>query len=77
MRNPIDAITQEKLIASARAIATDRGWTWRDPVDITVGFEGGAPVWILRSNAEARSPSVRIVFRQTDLFVFRSGYLPR
>jgi hypothetical protein len=61
----------------AREISAERGWTWRDPVEIAPALEGGVPVWVLRTNTMARGPSVRISFLRSDLTVVSVGYLPR
>lgn len=73
----LDMNLREQLIDQTQKLAQERGWTWREPVEITSGFDQGKPVWIIRTNALMLSPSVRVIFRQSDLSVIRVGYLPR
>ncbi len=73
----LDMNLREQLIDQTQKLAQERGWTWREPVEITSGFTQGEPVWIIRTNALMLSPSVRVIFRQSDLSVIRVGYLPR
>jgi hypothetical protein len=73
----IDATLRGELIEQARRVAEERGWTWRDPVDVTEGAHQGEPVWIVRTNATMRSPSARIMLRRSDRAVVHAGYLPR
>jgi hypothetical protein len=64
-------------VEKARKIAEERGWTWCEPVELTPSAEQGEPVWVLKTNVMMRSPSVRIVFRESDHAVIQTGYLPR
>ena len=73
----LDSDLRDKLIVQARKLADERGWTWREPVEVTSGLDQGKPVWVIHTNVLMRSPSVRIVLRQSDLAVIRVGYLPR
>jgi len=73
----IDAALRDSLIEQARQVAADRGWTWREPIDVTEGAQGGEPVWIVRTNAMMRGASARIVVRRSDRAVVDAGYLPR
>jgi len=73
----IDPQLEAQLVEAAQKLAGERGWTWREPVEVGSAAEGGEPVWVLRTNALMRSPSVKIVFRKSDLSVVRAGYLPR
>jgi hypothetical protein len=66
-----------RLIDLSRNIASGRGWTWREPIEITAETEQGEAVWVVRTNVLMRSPSVRIVLRRSDLSVVIAGYLPR
>jgi hypothetical protein len=67
----------EQLSEQARKLAEERGWTWREPVEITSGLHQGEAVWVVRSNVVMRSPSVRVEIRKSDLLIVESGYLPR
>jgi hypothetical protein len=67
----------EQLSEQARKLAEERGWTWREPVEITSGLHQGEPVWVVRSNVMMRSPSVRVEIRKSDLAIVQDGYLPR
>jgi hypothetical protein len=73
----LDDSLRERLVEQARSVAAERGWTWREPVEVSAEAERGEPVWIVRTNVMMRSPSVKIVFRQSDLTLVHAGYLPR
>ena len=74
---PLDCNLRDKLIGQARKLADERGWTWREPVEVASGVDRGEPVWVIRTNILMLSPSVRIVLRQSDFAVIHVGYLPR
>ena len=73
----IDARLREALIAQARQVADERGWTWREPVEVIEGAHGTEAVWVVRTNALMRSPSVRIELRRSDRTLVHAGYLAR
>ena len=73
----LDANLRDQLVEQARKVAEERGWTWREPVEVTPSAERGEPVWIVRTNVMMRSPSVRIVLRRSDRALVHAGYLPR
>jgi hypothetical protein len=73
----IDAALRDELIEQARQLAADRGWTWREPVEVTEGAHESEPVWVIRTNTLMRSPSVRVMVRRSDRVVVHAGYLPR
>ncbi len=73
----IDPHLRDQLISQGRALAEERGWTWREPVEVTTSTEEGEAVWILRSNFLMRGQNARIVLRQSDHSLVRAGYLPR
>lgn len=73
----IDEALRNALIEQARQVAAERGWTWREPVDVAEGAHGGEPVWIVRTNVTMRSPSVKIILRRSDRAVVHAGYLAR
>ena len=73
----LDPNLRDQLIDKARQLAAERGWTWREPVEVTAAAERGEPVWVVHTNVLMRSPSVRIVLRQSDHGLVRAGYLPR
>jgi hypothetical protein len=73
----IDATLRDALIEQARRVAEERGWTWREPVDVAEAAHESEPVWVVRSNSLMRSPSVRIVVRRSDRAVVHAGYMPR
>jgi hypothetical protein len=68
---------RDQLIECARVLASDRGWPWREPVEVTAGAEGGEPVWFVNSNYLMRGANVRIVLRRSDHSLVRAGFLPR
>jgi hypothetical protein len=73
----IDPDLRDQLISKARALAEERGWTWREPIEIAASSEEGEAVWILRSNSLMRGQNARIVLRQADHSLVRAGYLSR
>jgi hypothetical protein len=75
--NVIDDATRQALLEKGRALAVERGWTWREPVEVKAGFVDGASVWIVRTNTLARGQSANLVFRQSDQSLVSAGYLPR
>jgi hypothetical protein len=72
-----DPVVRGQLIERAQKIAAERGWTWREPAEITAEAEKGEAVWVVRTNVMMRSPSVRVVLRRSDLSLVQAGYLPR
>jgi hypothetical protein len=68
---------RDQLIAQARDIAAERGWTLRDPIEVTASTEAGEAVWIVHSNFMMRKRNVRIVLRKSDHSLVRASYLPR
>ena len=73
----IDPTLRDQLIGQAKKLAEDRGWTWREPVEVNAAIHGGEPVWAVLTNVMMRSPSARILFRRSDHEVVHAGYLPR
>jgi hypothetical protein len=73
----LDPATRDDLIARAKSLASERGWTWLEPVHVSAGAEHGEPAWVVRSHYMAMGVNVIVVFRRSDLAVLRSGYLPR
>ncbi|HEX4810610.1 MAG TPA: hypothetical protein VH325_16860 [Bryobacteraceae bacterium] len=73
----LDPQLREQLIERAREVAGERGWTWREPIEVSRSAEGGEAVWLVRSNVMSRGQNAVIVFRQSDLGLVRAGYLPR
>jgi hypothetical protein len=73
----LDPNLRDQLVEQARRLAEERGWTWREPVEVNSAIDRGEAVWVVRSNALMKSPSVRIVVRQSDRALVRAGYLPR
>lgn len=76
MRTLDDAL-RAQLIDLARKLATERGWTWLDPVTVTSAAHRDQPVWIIQTNILSRGRNVRVVLRQSDHAVVEAGYLPR
>jgi len=73
----LDPNLHSELIAEAQRLALERGWTWREPVEVTAAAERGEPVWVIRTNIRMRGQNVRIVLRQSDRTLVHAGYLPR
>ena len=73
----LDSNLRDQLIQQVRRLAAERGWTWREPVEVTAAADSGEPVWVVRTNVLMRSPSVRIVLRRSDHSLVHAGYLPR
>ncbi len=73
----LDAELRDKLIGQARKLADERGWTWREPVEVTSGLERGDPVWVICTNVLMRGTNVRVVLRKVDFSVVHAGFLPR
>jgi hypothetical protein len=72
-----DPTLRDQLVEQARKLADERAWTWREPVEVTAAAHEGEAVWVVRTNVLMRSPSVRILLRQSDHAVVHAGYLPR
>jgi hypothetical protein len=73
----VDAVLRDQLIAEAKRIADQRGWTWREPIEVTEEAYANEPVWVVRTNVLMLGQSVRIVLRRSDRTVVHAGYLPR
>ncbi len=74
--NP-DPDTLQRLLALGRQVAAERGWSWREPVDVRAAVEQGEPAWVLRTHHLMRGSNVRLVFRRSDLALLDAGWLPR
>ncbi len=72
-----DAALRAQLIEAARTVATERGWVWREPVEVVSGAEGGEAVWIVSTNVMTRGTNVRILLRRSDGSLVRAANLPR
>jgi hypothetical protein len=68
---------RNRLIGLAKTIASESGWPFEEPVEVSDSVEGGEPVWVVRSNCLSLGRNVRIVLRKADESLMRSGYLPR
>ncbi len=69
---------RDKLLEVARNVATACGWSWLEPVEISL--ESGAPgdrVWLVHTNCQQRGMNIRIAIREKDFSVVRAGFLPR
>jgi uncharacterized protein YvpB len=73
----LDAELHSRLITIAKTIASESGWHFEEPVDITDSVESGEPVWVIRSNCFSRGRNVRIVLRKADQSLVSSAFLPR
>ncbi len=72
-----DAALRDQLIERARKLAEERGWTWREPVEITPAAHREEPVWVIRTNVLMLGQNVRVVLRRSDHAILEAGYLPR
>jgi hypothetical protein len=73
-----DPALAAKLVATARATADTRGWSWEEPVVVTVVISApGQRTWSVRSNASAIGRNVVITIREADLAVLEAVFLPR
>lgn len=72
-------MTRDEAIARARELAKARGWTWLEPVAATRARHWllGRRRWTVRSNANSRGCSVRVVFDDATGKIEESGFLPR
>jgi hypothetical protein len=67
-----------RLLAVAREVASQRGWPWLEPVEISLSSSGTTGrVWTIHTNSQERGMNVRIVIRESDESVLQAGYLPR
>jgi hypothetical protein len=66
-----------QLIRRARDLSSDRGWPWREPIEVTAATEVGQPVWIVKSVYTMHGANIRIVLRRSDHSLVRAGILPR
>ncbi len=73
----LDPKVCDQLTEYARNLASERGWPWHEPVEVTGAAEGGEAVWIVRTNVRMRGQNVVIVLRRSDHSLVRAGFLPR
>ena len=72
-------MTEKDAVERAKAIATDEGWPWVEPIR-AVGFRNmflGEKRWRVMSNCQNRGMNVRIVLRDDDGSVVEKGFMPR
>ncbi len=72
-----DPALEARLVAAARAVAEERGWTWREPAAVEPALRAGERTWTVRSNALARGTNVVVTLREADLAVLEARFLPR
>jgi hypothetical protein len=73
----LDAKLREQLLDLGRAAAQERGWEWREPVEISSRAYHGEPVWELRSNFMMLGGNVIVLIRKSDLATVHAGSMPR
>jgi hypothetical protein len=67
-----------RLLQIARADADERGWTWLEPVEVSLSSSGSSGrVWTIETNSQSRGMNIRIVIREADESIVQAGYLPR
>jgi hypothetical protein len=66
------------LLTVARELASQRGWPWLEPVEISLSSSGTAGrEWTIHTNCHARGMNIRVVIRESDGSILQAGYLPR
>jgi hypothetical protein len=73
----LDDALRSQLIDLAHALAIERGWSWREPVEITASNHEGEPAWVIRTNALARGCNIWVVARKADHKILASAYSKR
>jgi hypothetical protein len=66
-----------RLLAVARAAASERGWPWLEPVDVSLSAVSPERLWSIRTNAHAVGTSIRILIRESDAAILQAAFLPR
>jgi hypothetical protein len=73
-------MTHEEAIERARALAEERGWTWREPVRVTERRDFvllGRRRLCVRSNADSRGTNVLVELDAETGEVLHAAWLPR
>ena len=73
-------ISREEALDRARALADERGWPWREPVEVSrtrslIVF--GRERWLVTTHVGFRGGNVRIEIDAGSGAVVSAGYLPR
>lgn len=67
-----------RLLAVARELASQRGWYWLEPVEISLSSSSASGrLWTIETNCQSRGMNIRIVIREADETIVQAGYLPR
>jgi hypothetical protein len=76
----VNEITKEEAIAKARAIALEKGWTWREPVLVKrerAFMIFGRANWRLMSSADRRGGNVNVRIDCKTGAVLSTGFARR
>jgi hypothetical protein len=78
-QRPIDPDpgTREQVIEKARKLVEERGWMWRDPVEVSASDYKGEPVWDVRVNTLSRGMNAWVVLRRSDHSIIHAWCTPR
>jgi hypothetical protein len=69
---------REELIEVARRHASERGWSWLEPVEVSLErATPGDRTWSVSTNILAVGQNVRVLIREADLAVLDAGFLSR
>jgi hypothetical protein len=70
-------LSEAEVLEIARRYADERGWTWREPVNVRPVRHEGAAAFRVDTHVGFRGVNARIVVRAADGSVLDAGYLPR
>ena len=70
-------MTAEEILPLARLAATEREWTWCEPVRVTPVLCKGVKAFQVETNVGYRGVNIRLVLSAENGDVLEAGFLPR
>jgi hypothetical protein len=70
-------MTAEEILPLARQAATEREWSWCEPVRVTPVVCKGVNAYQIATNVGYRGVNIRFVLSAEDGAVLEAGFLPR
>jgi hypothetical protein len=70
-------MTAEEAVAAARRTVEERGWTWREPVNVRASTWRQEPVYEVQTNFGNRGSNALVIVHRGDGSVLHAAYLPR